>query len=305
MPIRRIKLIVNPNAAFGRAKLFAETLKPIVQEYNGIDWVNTQYPRHAIELAVQSGEDGYDLVIAAGGDGTAHEVLNGLMQIPRSNRPYMGIVPIGSGNDFAHAIGAKPEPHLALRQILNGRFKPIDIMRLEDNLGRVEYAGNTVGIGFDATVTVRSRKIRLLRGFFIYLAAVIQTILYNHTAPFFHVVTDQDAWAHKMLLLVLCNGPREGGGFNIWPGAVQDDGWLNYAGIKKVSRLMMFRLLPEVIHGTHGRFPDVMMGKFKKMEIQLDQPLCIHTDGEIWAGFDSTINRVTATIMPSEFQVMV
>ena len=80
MPTHAIRLIVNPNADMGRAWRNAAELRPVIEEFGGADWAGTVYPFHATELARQAAEDGYQLVIAAGGDGTAHEVINGLMQ---------------------------------------------------------------------------------------------------------------------------------------------------------------------------------------------------------------------------------
>lgn len=299
-----IKLIVNPNADLGRAWHAAGDLRPIVEEFGGADWAGTVYPTHAIELARQAAEDGYKLVIAAGGDGTAHEVANGLMKVPRERRPPMGIVPIGSGNDFSHAVGMDPRPENALRQIFTGKPRPIDLGWLRDPRGREEYWVNAVGIGFDTTVTIRSRRITLLRGFLVYLVAVIQTIILNHEAPLMSVVTDLENWEQNMLMLVLCNGPREGGGFHVQPDARTDDGIFHYAGVSKVSRPMMFRLLPEVMRGTHGRFKSVRMGQFHRMEIRADRPLYIHTDGEIFAGFGMDVRGLETTILPGEIEIV-
>lgn len=304
MPQHRVKLIVNPNADLGRAWIVARDLRPIVEEFGGADWAGTVYPTHAVELARQAGEQGYEVVVAAGGDGTAHEVINGLMQVPKDKRPRLGVVPLGSGNDFAHAIGMNAQPLHALRQVFTGQPKSIDIVRLEDNLGRVEYWGNTLGIGFDTTVTIRSRRFRQFRGFLIYLVAVIQTILLNHDAPRMQVQSDREQWEQEMVMLVLCNGGREGGGFRVSPQAKPDDGLLNYAGIQRVSRPMMFRLLPEVMRGTHGRFRQVRMGEFTHMQVQSDRPLYIHMDGEIFAGWGNDIRSLRVDLLPGELQIV-
>jgi len=100
---KKVKIIVNPNADLGRAWQVAADLRPIIDEYGGADWSGTVYPTHASELARQAAEQGYEIIIAAGGDGTVHEVVNGLMQVNREQRPLLGIVPIGSGNDFSHS----------------------------------------------------------------------------------------------------------------------------------------------------------------------------------------------------------
>ena len=98
----KTKLIVNPSADKGRTGRKVEQLQPVVEGFGGADIIATVYPKHAIEIARQVAEAGCSLVIAAGGDGTVHEVINGLMQVPQEIRPRLGIIPLGSGNDFAH-----------------------------------------------------------------------------------------------------------------------------------------------------------------------------------------------------------
>jgi diacylglycerol kinase (ATP) len=304
MAKNNVKLIVNPNADLGRAWHQASDLRPIAEEFGGADWTGTVYPTHATELARQAGEEGYELVIAVGGDGTVHEVINGLMQLPAGRRPRLGVVPLGSGNDFAHSANINPDPFIAMRQIFTGEPHPIDIGRLQDGLGRSEYWDNTVGIGFDATVTIRSRKITYLRGFLIYLVAVLQTIILNHEAPLLAFHSDQEQWQQEMLMLVLCNGGREGGGFLVAPEARSNDGIFHYTAIEHVSRPMMLRLIPEVMKGTHGRFKQIHMGQFCKLDLESDRPLVIHIDGEIFAGFGVDVRQLSIEILPGAIEVM-
>jgi diacylglycerol kinase (ATP) len=305
MPKHKAKLIINPNAGLGRAWRLGSDLRPIVEEFGGADWTGTVYPTHATELAIQAAEQGYELIIAVGGDGTAHEVINGLMQIPAERRPRLGVVPVGTGNDFAFNVGMQTRPEVAMRQVFNGNSKRIDLVKVVDSNGRCEYWDNTFGIGFDATVTIRSRRIPFLRGFPVYLISVLQTVLLNHDAAQLKVSTDAEEWESDSLLLVLCNGPREGGGFRVAPDAEVDDGQLDYAMIRRVSRPMMFRLIPEVMKGTHGRFKDVRIGRFRQMQVESDRPLIIHTDGEIYAGFGTDIRQLTIEILPGALEVMV
>jgi YegS/Rv2252/BmrU family lipid kinase len=297
-------LIVNPNADLGRAWHGAADLRPIVDELGGADWAGTVYPTHAIELARQSAEQGYELVIAAGGDGTAHEVVNGLMQVSADRRPRLGVVPLGSGNDFSHAMGVDPRPAYAVRQALSGRPKRVDVGRYWDNLNREEFFVNTLGIGFDTTVTIRSRRITLVSGFMIYLVAVMQTILFNHEAPRMKIMTNDEDWDEETLMLVLCNGGREGGGFNVSTVAVPTDGILNYTAVRRVSRLMMLRLVPEFMSGGHTRFKQVRTGEFNTMRIEADRPLYIHADGEIFAGWGMDVRSLGAEILPGEIEVV-
>lgn len=294
---RKIKLILNPTANHGRSLQIAADLRSLVAGREA-DWSGTDYPAHATELARQAGEQGYDLVVAVGGDGTVHEVINGLMQVPPGKRPALGIVPLGSGNDFAHILGVPEDPFEALHSALNGQPHSLDVGLVRDQNGRQEYFNNTLGIGFDAVVTIRSRKITLVHGFLMYFAAVVQTIVLNFEAMNLHVETEAETWDMPTLMLTLGNGPREGGGFLVTPEARYDDGLLNYATIRKVSRPMMFRLIPEVMKGTHGRFKQVRMGVCRRMAVGSDRPLYIHLDGEIFAGFGADARRLEIEIQP-------
>jgi YegS/Rv2252/BmrU family lipid kinase len=305
MPPHSTRLIVNPNADMGRAWRNAADLRPVIEEFGGADWAGTVYPSHATELARQAAEDGYKLVIAAGGDGTAHEVINGLMQVPAERRPQFGVVPLGSGNDFAHMAGMDNRPAYALRQILTGKPRRIDLGLAQLDNGRRVYFDNTIGIGFDATVTIRSHQLTFVRGFMMYLTAVLQTILLNHNSPRMHITTETESWDEPMLMMTVCNGPREGGGFLVAPEARPDDGILHYAGIRKISRLMMLRLIPEVMGGTHGRFKQVRMGRLQRMELQADHRLTIHADGEVLAGFDMDVRSLSLEIAPAAIEVLV
>jgi YegS/Rv2252/BmrU family lipid kinase len=291
-------------ADMGHAWKLANDLRPIIQEYGNADWSGTVYPTHAAELSRQAGEQGYEMVIAMGGDGTVHEVVNGLMQVPASSRPALGVVPVGSGNDFAHAVGVPMQSDQALRRALTGEPSPIDLGLLTDEHGRREYFDNTLGIGFDAVVTIRSHRLPVLRGFLKYLTAVIQTILLNHDPALMKIEADGRQWEQSNLMLAMSNGPREGGGFLVAPDAKPDDGLLHYTMIKKVSRLMMFRLVPEVMKGTHGNFPQVTLGTCKRMAVSADRPMYIHADGEIYSGFGSNLRQVTMELLPGALKVV-
>ena len=176
--------------------------------------------------------------------------------------------------------------------------------KVEDNRGRVEYWDNALGIGFDALVTIRSRRVTAFSGFLIYLLAVMQTILLNSKAPHFQIKTEHQSWSDQLLLFILCNGNREGGGFHIYPPAEVNDGLLNYVGIPQVSRPMMLRLLPEVMCGTHLKLNLTRSGAFTEMDIQADQNLVIHTDGEIFSGFGMDVRSLKISLIPSAIQVV-
>lgn len=301
---KKIKIILNPMADMGNAWRAARDLRSITEQHGGIDWSGTVYPGHAIDLAKQAGELGYDLVIAMGGDGTVHEVMNGLMKVPEEKRPVLGVVPVGSGNDFGHGIKASTNPAEALYRAINGEPSTVDLGLMTDGHGRREYFDNTLGLGFGAMVTIRSHQLPLLRGFIMYLTAVIQTILLDHNAMKMQIEVDGQKVEESVIYLILCNGPREGGGFLVAPDAKIDDGLLDYAMITDVSRPMMFRIVPEVMKGTHGRFKQVKMGKFKKFSLTSDRPLYIHADGEIFSGPGTDVRQVTFEILPNALKIV-
>ena len=302
---RKVKIILNPMADMGHAWQVARDLRIITSEHGNTDWSGTVYPGHAIELARQAGEQGYDMVIAMGGDGTVHEVVNGLMQLPEEQRPILGVVPVGSGNDFAHAIGLPKQSDHALAHALSGQPSSVDLGLMTDEHDRREYFDNTIGMGFDTVVTIRSHRIPVLRGFFIYLVAVLQTIILNHDPAHVHIETDRESWDDTVLMTTLCNGGREGGGFILSPESSMTDGTLEFITVRKVSRAMMFRLLPEFLKGTHMRFTkQIRMGACQKFSFASDRPLYIHADGEILTSFGSNLRKVSIEVLPNALQVV-
>lgn len=301
----RVKLIINPNADMGNAWRYAANLKHIADQHADVDWAGTVYPTHATELARKAAEDGYDIVVALGGDGTVHEVINGLMQAKGKKRPILGVVPFGSGNDFAHNVGVPGDAEQALAAVFTGAPKKIDLATITDNLGRTEYWNNTLNMGFGGAVTIHSHKMPLLRGFVMYLAAVLQTIFMSFIVLDSEFNADGKTWNDRLMMIAVNNGPREGGGFVTGPDAKLDDGVLNLSTVQRVSRGMMLVMLPFFMQGTQSRFKQVKFFTFKKLDIKTQQDLVIHTDGEVFAGFKSGVRHVTIELLPAALEVMV
>lgn len=301
---RRTKLIFNPYADRGHAWDVAQSFRATVDRAGGGSWAATEYPGHATEIAVRAVEEGFEVVAAIGGDGTVHEVVNGLMRFPAEQRPLLAAVPVGSGNDFCASVGIPDQPAAAIRRVFEGHPRAIDLATISDNNGHHEYWGNSISVGFGAAVAVYAYHITALRGFPMYLWAVIKTIFLKHDAPRMVIETDRERIEQEVLLLSLNNGPREGGGFLTSPDAQPDDGELNYAMIRDVSRLMMFRLIPEVMRGTHGRFKPVRLGAFRELQLRSQEPIPIHTDGEIYADFSSDVTELEIRVLPREIQVL-
>ncbi len=151
-------------------------------------------------------------------------------------------------------------------------------------------------------VTIRSRRLTSIHGFMMYFVATLQTILLNFTPMDLHVETDRESWDLSTIMLTLGNGPREGGGFLVTPQAKLDYGILDYVTIRKISRLTMLRLVPEVMKGTQARFKQVRMGTCRKLALTSRQPLYVHCDGEIFSGFGTDVRKLEIELLPKAIQ---
>lgn len=301
---RRVKLIFNQHADNGRGWRVASSLQATIEQMGGAEWTGTDYPTHATELALDAAKQGFDVVVAIGGDGTVHEVVNGLMQVDKVARPMLAAVPIGGGNDFSANAGVASDPTQAILNAFSGKPKPIDIGIVRDGSGRAEYWDNGLGIGLLAAAVINSHAISRIQGMAMYLAAGIMTILKDHEALNFNITLDGESLEGEYLLLELCNGPREGGGFLMAPEARIDDGSLNYMMVRSMSRAMMFRLIPELMRGTHERYEKVEPGSFRKMVLTSDRPMLVHTDGEIFANSSTNVQELTVEVIPQAIQLV-
>lgn len=301
----RVAFIFNPIANGGRAQRWLAPLQDLARPWaqDGVWWL-TQKPGHARVLARQAAQEGFHRVVAFGGDGTVHEVVNGLMEAPEERRPVLGIVPIGAGNDFAYAVGFSANPQAALHRSLVGPPQRVDLGYVRDDRGREAYWDNTLGIGFDAVVNLRSRKLRFLKGFWRYLVAVLQTLWFHHRAMPMHLVWDDvQEEERSLLMLVLCNGPREGGAFLVAPEARPDDRIFHYAFIPQVTRMEMLFLIPKVMRGTHVKDRRVTVGAFRTLRLRAQGPLYIHLDGEVFADFQQPARELEVRLLPQALRV--
>ena len=250
----RLKLIVNPASDRGRTAQIGEALQALLQErasaasergrHYEMDWVLTTHPGHATVLAQEAAEEGFDIIVAVGGDGTVHEVVNGLMHIDAEKRPALGIIPVGTGNDFVHNLGLTTDRAEAAHCLFADKSRAVDIGVISDDKGRQEYWDNTVGIGFSGAVNIATRKLTKARGFIVYLLAVLETILFRPPTIQARIqIDDQPVSERAISMISLCNGPREGGGLPVAPHAVMDDGLITCMIMRGMSRLILLCLL--------------------------------------------------------------
>jgi len=282
----RHKVIVNPISGRGAGERSIPLIEQQLRTY-GLEYelVRTERPWHAAELAQTAAAQGYDVVVAVGGDGTANEVLNGLMLakaagVPRL--PTMGIISVGRGNDFAFGMGVPPGVEAGCRVLSQGRPRPVDVGRVTGGFfSQGRYFGNGVGIGFDAVVGFEALKLKWLSGFPSYIVAALKTIFLYFRAPLLQIEYDDQTLTQPSLLVSIMNGRRMGGGFFMAPNGRVDDGVFDLCIARQISRARIFTLIPHFFDGTQVREPEITTGQARRVVVTaLEGSLPAHGDGE-------------------------
>ncbi len=300
----RVKLIINARSGTGRGREQTEMVNDLGRRYGELDIYPTLRPGHAVELAAAAAGEGYDLVVAAGGDGTVHEVVNGLMDGDRATLP-LGILPIGSGNDTAFGLGILDEPEAAIKRLFSGSLRSLDLARISDERGNSKVFINNLGIGFDAIVVMRTQTITRLSGFAMYFAAVLQTILFYYQTPYLEIAFDDERVNQRSLFLYGGLGPRGGGGFLMTPDARWDDALIDTCLVNPVGRLTMLNMLTKVMKGTHVTSRHVTMRQNGQITVKSTTPMPIQLDGEMFAYPRDDVHEVSIVTLPAAIQVMV
>jgi len=274
----RYKLIVNPVAGRGAGEkalpIVRDTLQRLGVEF---DITCTTRPAEAMILAREAMAEGYDVLVALGGDGLAHEIVNGmLMETEGEAVGTLGIIPIGSGNDFVKMLDVPTDLVAACYHLVEGKTRLVDVGRINDH-----YLVNSMGTGFDALVSIEAQKIGWLTGLPLYLLAVFRTLALTYRTPQATIELDGETISQTITLIAVMNGRCYGGGFWITPDAENDDGLFDLAIARGLGRLEILRLLPDVMKGTHTDKEPVTMARARRVVIHLAEPLPVHADGEI------------------------
>lgn len=299
----RVCVILNPWADRGRARLMQEQIVAWGTAHGGLDMRVTDAPGRAQTLAAELAAD-YDVIAAAGGDGTANEVANGLFLSGRAESTRFGLIPIGSGNDYAFSLGLLDTPQQAVQRLFTGQPRPVDIATIQDEHGRRRVVTNGIGIGFDAAVAIESLKITRIYGFALYVLATLRTMLFRFHTPNCRFQFDDNTTAQGTLLLAVGVGQRVGGGFYLTPSAIMDDGLLDTCLVNPVNRLTMLILVLRAMKGQHVTSRHVAMGRSRRITLQANRPLPIHTDGEIFAFLEDNVRQLTIEVVPAGLHVM-
>jgi len=302
--MEKIKLILNPVAGRGfSAKAETEICQYLKEEGLDFDLVRTERKWHAAELAEQAVRDGFQLIVAAGGDGTTNEVINGMVATAREGKisSTLGLLATGSGSDFAYNVGMPTNLREACQRIARANTKIVDLTKFSLDGGNHRYFDNQLGIGFDGTVTVEAKKFKRLRGMALYLPVVIKSIFVSNKATQVTIEFDDQRLDLKTLQISIANGAREGGGFYMAPEARVDDGYLDLCILKEVSKLRMFSILPHFMKGTHTQLNEVHTFRARKITITSDDNLIAHYDGELLC---TEGHKIECEIIPQALRVI-
>jgi diacylglycerol kinase (ATP) len=300
----RYLLIVNPTSGRGFAGRSLSLIEDEIKKY-ALDYkmVLTERPWHAAELAEQGARDGYDVVVVASGDGTANEVLNGLMRARKAGfkKTAMGQIAVGTGNDFAFGMGIPGGVDVGCKILSEDyrRITDVGIVKGGDYPdGR--YFGNGVGIGFDAATGFVAAKIRWMRGLLLYLIAAIETIFIFYKAPTVRLQYEGKELTQPALMISIMNGRRMGGGFFFAPNGNPADGWFDMCIARSVSQLRIFGLIPYFMKGTQATQKEVQMDKGRKIvATAISGTMPVHCDGETVC-FEG--KQLTIEMLPSQIE---
>ena len=238
-------------------------------------------PGHAIDLAHQAALDGYQTVVAVGGDGTCNEVINGLMQATaQGQRPILGIIPVGSGNDLAYALNLPQTVAAACARLGHGSRQHIDVGEVSVD-GFSRYFGNNLGLGFDAEVAVDVAQNQRFDGFAMYLWSVLRVLARGRWPYDMIIGLNGSQNSQPVTLILISNGRRAGGGFLLTPEAKLDDGLFDICYAGSLTKPQLLWLLPKTFNGSHIHHPQVVMARTNQINITVDRGVAAHVDGEI------------------------
>ena len=313
----RYRIIANPLAGRGFGAKAIPKIEQLLSEHElDFDLVTTTWAGEAVELARQAVHDGYDVVVASGGDGTFHEVVNGMLNAAddgawpgRDVVGDLGMLQTGSGCDFAWSAGVPADLESACARLAKHQTRIVDVGRVTVDNTETRYFDNSVGIGFEGVVTVEVRRFKHLRGMALYLPAVLRSIfvaLKKARSTIEYEDGSDGASTYRqvqldVLMADVYNGTRGGGAFLIAPQAELDDGKFDLCLLGNMSRLRMLQLIPSFMKGTHIHEKDVMTMRSRHVIITSQDSLIAHTDGELIC---TDAHRIECEILPKRLRLI-
>jgi len=299
-------IVINPAGASGRTNecwdIIKKELDTIGVEYK-VHLSNLEHGIKDIMKELTSNDERVNIILI-GGDGSMNLAVNGIVNFDKT---YLGLIPCGSGNDLAKSLGIHGTEIECLHRILNDQHgKDLDVGVLTYHT-RYDEKGNKVsdepysrrynissGIGYDAAISEQVQRSpwkkvlnALCLGKLIYLFVGARLIFLHHHFKTKIQIDDQSYSYDKLLFIATMNEPYEGGGFKFCPTANPCDGILNACIADGLGRIDFFRIFPYAMKGEHGKFKGVSLKEGKQIHIQTEQPVWVHTDGEVEYKTDS------------------
>ncbi|MDH4174829.1 MAG: diacylglycerol kinase family lipid kinase [Betaproteobacteria bacterium] len=293
--MKRHLVILNPAAGRGRVRREWPRLAQALRSAGvSFDVIETRAPGEGVGFAERAARE-YDAVIAAGGDGTVHEVANGLLRAGEG--AAFGVLPLGSGDDFVKMLPARD----AVERVSHAEPRAFDAGRIRVG-DEVRYFANGMDIGFGAHASRNVRRVPgFLTGLGAYLGALALTLV---RYPKLEVRLQLDGgapFAQTTAMTAVMNGRAFGGSFHVCPGACADDGELDLLIADGVGRLAILGLVPRIMCGTHGSDPRLKLRRARSVLIESDAPLLVEADGEI--AFEDA-HRLEIEILPGALRVL-
>jgi diacylglycerol kinase (ATP) len=275
----KILLVFNPNAGHGRAGKLLPNVERALNDYNiTFDLQLTQYPGHGIELVRNADLSSYDGLVAAGGDGTLFEVINGYFQNPATVKIPIGILPVGTGNAFARDLKLNNTNWIeAIKIIAEKKTRKLDTGKFHSN-GQDYYFLNILGIGFVADVTKIAHNLKFLGNFSYTLGVLIRTIFLS--ADTLTIEIDGQTFERECTFVEISN-TRYTANFLMAPNAVTDDGLLDVTIANKLSRLRLLQCFPKIFTGEHVLMPEIETFQAKNIKIVSKKIKGLSPDGEL------------------------
>jgi len=286
----KYKIIFNPAAKNGKARQQIPYILDLLKNSNiDFSFSETQYPLHAIKLAESAIKD-HDVILAAGGDGTINEIINGMSGSGR----FLGIIPLGSGNDFIKTLGIPDNVNEAIKIICGKKHQKIDLGKANDRI-----FSNGVGIGFDAVVVDEKNKMKKYHEKYVYYNAIIKS-LFKYKPAEIIVSMNNKIITQPFFMVSVGNGKYMGGGFMLNPDASFSDGKLDVCMIDNISKFTVMKHISKVIKGTHSVLEEVTLGRGNSVLLKSEQGFPVQIDGELYS---YNLKRLEITVIPQSLNI--
>lgn len=281
----RILVILNPVAGKGKAGERLPEIKRLMDAHGlAYDIKPTERPGHATSLAESASAEGYSVVVAAGGDGTVNETVNGLMaaKVAGKAMPALGVLSVGRGNDFSYGADLPGDLEGCIDVLAGGVRRPLDVglVRGGDFPGG-KYFANGIGVGFDTIVGLEAAKMKHVHGFMAYVFGALRTFILYPVAPEVRISWEDSSMSLASHQISIMNGKRMGGTFFMAPWAENHDGRLELCMAGRMNRREMIDLMIRYTRGSQVGHPKITTASAASFRIEAPNGgLVVHADGE-------------------------